>query len=53
MDIYKSLRLPIILYVEHGVVVKAVGFQSGEFQFETYEQPILDFRFMEFMLRIS
>ena len=34
--VYKSLRLPIILYVERGLVVITVGSRSGESQCETY-----------------
>ena len=34
--VYKTLRLPIILYVEHGAVVMTAGSQSGGSQFETY-----------------
>ena len=30
-----------------------VGFQSGEFQFETYGEPISSSGFMEFVFRIS
>ena len=42
-----------MLYVEHGVVVMTVGSQSEEFQFETYEEPIFESRFMQFVFRIS
>ena len=46
-------RLLIILLAEHGVVVMTVRFQSGEFQFETYGEPIFDSSFMQFAFRIS
>ena len=36
--VYKTLRLPIILLVEHGVVVMTVGSESGEFQFKRIER---------------
>ena len=35
--VYKSLRLPIKLSVERGVVVMTIGSQSGESHFKTYE----------------
>ena len=46
LKMVKLLRLPIILSVEHGVLVMIVGFQSGEFQFETYGEPIFNSCFM-------
>ena len=42
-----------MLLVEHSVVVMTVGSQSGELQFESYEEPIFDSRFMQFVFRIS
>ena len=56
MGIYntaKTLRLPTILLVEHGVVVMTVSFHSGKFQFETYVEPIFNPRFKQFVFRIN
>ena len=41
------------LVVEHSVVVMTTGSQSRRSQIESYGQPIFDFRFMEFDLKIS
>ena len=41
------------LVVEHSVVVMTAGSQSRRSQIESYRQPIFDFRFMEFDLKIS
>ena len=41
------------MLVEIGVVVMTVGFHSGKFQFGTYGEPIFNFRFMQFVCRIS
>ena len=34
-------------------MVMTVGSQSEEFQFEAYGEPIYDFRFMQFVFKIS
>ena len=41
------------LVVKHSVVIMTAGFQSGRSQIQFYGEPIFDYRFMKFVLRIG
>ena len=50
--VYKTLRL-FPLADEHSVAVMTAGSQSRRSQIVSYGQPIFNFRFIKFLVRIS